>query len=40
VAADVVNLFVLRDGRVARHDVFHDTAALWEALRGQTLPDA
>ncbi len=40
VAAQVVNLFTLRDGRVARYEVFHDTAALWEALRGETLPDA
>jgi ketosteroid isomerase-like protein len=40
VAAEVVNLFALRDGRVAAYEVFHDTAALWEALRGEALPDA
>lgn len=40
VRAEVVNLFTLRDGRVAVYEVFHDTAALWEALNGSTLPDA
>lgn len=40
VAARVANLFTLREGRVAAYDVFHDTAALWEALRGETLPDS
>jgi ketosteroid isomerase-like protein len=37
VAAEVVNIFTLRQGRVAAYQVFHDTAALWEALRGETL---
>jgi len=40
VTAEVVNFFTLQDGRVAAYEVFHDTAALWEALRGETLPDA
>jgi hypothetical protein len=40
VAAEVVNIFTLRDGRVAAYEVFHDTAALWEALQDQTLGDA
>jgi ketosteroid isomerase-like protein len=40
VAARVVNIFTLRDGRVAGYEVFHDTAALWEALRGQVLDPA
>ncbi|NGM20568.1 DUF4440 domain-containing protein [Roseomonas stagni] len=40
VAARVANVFTLREGRVAAYDVFHDTAALWEALRGEALPDA
>lgn len=40
VAARVANMFTLREGRVATYDVFHDTAALWEALRGETLPDS
>lgn len=40
VAARVVNIFTLRDGRVAGYEVFHDTAALWEALRGEELPPA
>jgi ketosteroid isomerase-like protein len=37
VAARVVNIFTLRDGRVAGYEVFHDTAALWEALSGRVL---
>lgn len=40
IGADVVNVFTLRDGRVAAYEVFHDTAALWEALTGETLRDA
>jgi ketosteroid isomerase-like protein len=40
VVAEVVNVFTLRGDRVAAYQVFHDTAALWEALRGETLPDA
>jgi ketosteroid isomerase-like protein len=40
VAAEVVNLFTLREGRVARYEVFHDTAALWEALNDETLRNA
>jgi hypothetical protein len=40
VAARVVNIFTLRDGQVAGYEVFHDTAALWEALSGTTLPPA
>ena len=40
VTAEVANIFTLRAGRVAAYEVFHDTAALWEALRGETLPDA
>jgi ketosteroid isomerase-like protein len=40
VAARVVNIFTLRDGQVAGYEVFHDTAALWEALSGQDLPPA
>jgi ketosteroid isomerase-like protein len=39
-AARVVNIFTLRDGRVAGYEVFHDTAALWEALRDQVLDPA
>lgn len=37
VRAEVVNIFTLRDGRVAAYEVFHDTAALWEALHDATL---
>jgi ketosteroid isomerase-like protein len=40
VAAQVVNVFTLREGRVAAYEVFHDTAALWEALTGEALRDA
>lgn len=40
VAARVANVFTLREGRVAAYEVFQDTAALWEALRGDALPDA
>ena len=40
VSAEVVNLFTLRGGRIAAYEVFHDTAALWEALKGETLEDA
>jgi ketosteroid isomerase-like protein len=40
VAARVANVFTIREGRIAAYDVFHDTAALWEALRGEALPDA
>lgn len=40
VAARVVNIFTLRDGRVAGYEVFHDTAALWEALSGRDLDAA
>jgi ketosteroid isomerase-like protein len=40
VAARVVNIFTLRDGRVAGYEVFHDTAALWEALSGHDLGPA
>ncbi|CAH0186014.1 nuclear transport factor 2 family protein [Roseomonas sp. CECT 9278] len=40
VAARVVNIFTLRDGRVAGYEVFHDTAALWEALTGTALAPA
>lgn len=40
VSARVVNIFTLRDGRVAAYEVFHDTAALWEALSGHDLPAA
>lgn len=40
IAAQVANVFTLREGRIAAYQVFHDTAALWEALRGETLPDA
>ena len=36
VAAEVVNIFAPRQGRVAAHQVFHDTTALREALRGET----
>lgn len=39
VAAQIVNIFTLREARVAVYEVFHDTAALWEALRGETLQD-
>jgi ketosteroid isomerase-like protein len=40
VQARVANIFTLREGRIALYEVFHDTAALWEALRGEALPDA
>jgi ketosteroid isomerase-like protein len=40
VAAQVANIFTLREGRIAAYQVFHDTAALWEALRGEALQDA
>ena len=40
VLAEVVNIFTLRGDCVAAYQVFHDTAALWEALRGESLPDA
>jgi ketosteroid isomerase-like protein len=39
VQADVMNLFMLRDGRVACYEVFHDTAALREALADTRLRD-
>ncbi len=35
--ADVLHRFTLREGRVACYEVFHDTAALREALANETL---
>lgn len=40
IAAEVVNIFTLHEGRVAAYEVFHDTAALWEAMTGEVLRDA
>jgi ketosteroid isomerase-like protein len=40
VTARVANIFTLREGRIAGYEVFHDTAALWQALAGETLRDA